>query len=300
MSDDKEDDDFEMNQSDEDDRGIEKEIREQSLNCSTCGNNFVFVPTKENPDYLSLGMCDDCANKLKASLDLLKQAEKSLDKMNGVSASFPSVPFTDESGDEHGDGDDGDGGDGDGGDGGGGDDGGGYDGPPSVPSSDSTRIPTLTDNKSSNGSDKLNVKDDDMTFDVMLTAVFSCGSKSGRVKIHDHEYEFSACPKHISGRGGGTTMINTEFSKSIPDLFGYYFYAGMYTRCFSCMAFTMTECGNLFMGVMETMCNKCRVDPVIYFVETNTCRIISDRLWRRQFKLNCILMLTIDIEKAKR
>jgi hypothetical protein len=54
------------------------------------------------------------------------------------------------------------------------------------------------------------------------------------------------------------------------------------------------------MGVMETMRNKCRVDPVIYFVQTNTCRIISDCLWRTQFKFNCILMLTIDIEKAKR
>jgi len=144
------------------------------------------------------------------------------------------------------------------------------------------------------------VVEDESTFDVMLAAVFSCGSKAGRVTIHGHEYEFSACPKYISGRGGGTTMIMTEYSKSIPDLFGYYYYAGMYTRCFACMAFTMTECGNLFMGCLETMCNKCRVDPVIYFVESNTCRIITDRQWRRQFKLNCILMLKIDIDKAKR
>ena len=68
----------------------------------------------------------------------------------------------------------------------------------------------------------------------------------------------------------------------------------------------MTECGNLFMGVMETMCNKCRIDPVIYFTETNTCRIIGcepggiDRQWRKTYKLNCILNLTIDIDKAKR
>ncbi len=95
-------------------------------------------------------------------------------------------------------------------------------------------------------------------------------------------------------------VLNIFLVVEVVQQFGYYYYAGMYPRCFSCMAFTMTECGNLFMGVMETMCNKCRVDPVIYFVETNTCRIISDRLWRRQFKLNCILMLTIDIEKAKR
>jgi hypothetical protein len=53
------------------------------------------------------------------------------------------------------------------------------------------------------------------------------------------------------------------------------------------------------MGVMETMRNKCRVDPVIYFVQTNTCRIISDCLWRTQFKFNCILMLTIDIKMPK-
>ena len=142
--------------------------------------------------------------------------------------------------------------------------------------------------------------DDDMTFDVMLSAVFSCGSKSGRVNIHGHEYEFSACGKFISGRGGGTTMIITEFSKSIPDLFGYYYYGGMHTRLYSCLAFTMLECGNLFMGVMETMCNKCRIDPVIYFADTKTCRIITDRMWRRQFKLNCLLNLTIDIAEAKR
>ena len=66
------------------------------------------------------------------------------------------------------------------------------------------------------------------------------------------------------------------------------------------MAFTMTECGNLFMGIMETMCYKCRTDPVIYFPSTDTCRIVNDRMWRKQFKLNCILILTIDIEKAKR
>jgi hypothetical protein len=148
--------------------------------------------------------------------------------------------------------------------------------------------------------------DADMTFDVMLTAVFSCGAKSGLVSIHGHDYKFSACPKVVYGRGGGTTLINTEHSKSIPELFGYYYYAGLFTRSYSCMAFTMTECGNLFMGVMETMCNKCRIDPVIYFTETNTCRIIGcepggiDRQWRKTYKLNCILNLSIDIDKAKR
>ena len=160
----------------------------------------------------------------------------------------------------------------------------------------------LDDEVLKGNSDKLKggATDDDMTFDVMLSAVFSCGSKSGRVNIHGHEYEFSACGKFISGRGGGTTMIITEFSKSIPDLFGYYYYGGMHTRLYSCLAFTMLECGNLFMGVMETMCNKCRIDPVIYFADTKTCRIITDRMWRRQFKLNCLLNLTIDIAEAKR
>ena len=111
-ADDKEDDEFQMNQSDEEDSGKQKENKEQSYNCSTCGSHFVFVPTAENPDYLSLGMCDDCANKLKASLVALEEAEKTLDKMNNVAAKSTSVPFTDDSSDEHVDGDDGDGGDG--------------------------------------------------------------------------------------------------------------------------------------------------------------------------------------------
>ncbi len=69
---------------------------------------------------------------------------------------------------------------------------------------------------------------------------------------------------------------------------------------YACMAFTMTKCGNLFIGIMETMCYECRTDPVIYFPSMDTCRIVNDIMWRKQFKLNCILILTIDIEKAKR
>ncbi len=172
---------------------------------------YIALPSKENTDYLFLlGMCDACTNKLEANLVLLDDTEKTLNKINGVTESSSNVPFTDDSDDEHGDGD------GSRGNGGGG-------GPPSVSSSDSTTTPndskaTLTVDKT----DKSDVKDDDMTFDVMLaavTAVFSCKSKSGLVNIHGHEYTFSACPKHISGRGGGTIIINTEFSKPISELF---------------------------------------------------------------------------------
>ncbi len=47
----------------------------------------------------------------------------------------------------------------------------------------------------------------------MLTVVFSCGAKTGRLTttIHGYEYKFSACAKNISGRGGATTLIITEF-----------------------------------------------------------------------------------------
>jgi hypothetical protein len=70
-------------------------------------------------------------------------------------------------------------------------------------------------------------QDDEMTFYVMLNAVFSCGAKTCRVTFHGNQYEFSACAKNISGRGGAATLIITEYSKSIPDLFGYYHYAGV-------------------------------------------------------------------------
>ena len=45
----------------------------------------------------------------------------------------------------------------------------------------------------------------------MLNAEFSCGAKTCRVTIHSNEYELSACAKNISGRGGATTLIITEY-----------------------------------------------------------------------------------------
>lgn len=282
----------------------------EAVKCKRCASEYV-PSSKKSLDYTCIGLCDACSEEVKARVEKLKHggdkdtSEDEIDgggsgKMTSSSAATDSFfsdnmiqeddkggndidankvnGIPDNDGSEHGDDDKND------------------------------NIVDSSSEKNSNGGDESDVEDvpakttvdDDVTFDVMLGAVFSCGSKSGRVKIHDHEYEFSACPLNISGRGGGTTLIVTEFSKSVPELFGYYYYGGLYTRLYACMAFTMTECGNLFMGIMETMCYKCRTDPVIYFPSTDTCRIVNDRMWRKQFKLNCILILTIDIEKAKR
>lgn len=286
----------------------EAEKFKQPLKCTSCKNDF--EPSKDSAsDFMCYGMCDACSEKFKSNLEQMEKSNAIMENM----IDEVDKQFRDDASDVSGDGID-----------------------PSTASmkigqgksdapdmsevdgdlvdsnadksrshSSSTKTPSNSSTLSDDSNDGKMVHgdakhDDDMSYDVMLAAVFSCGSKSGRVTIHDLEYEFSACPKFISGRGGGTTMIITEYSKSIPDLFGYYYYGGMYTRCFSAMAFTMTECGNLFMGVMETMCNKCRIDPVIYFADTNTCRIINDRVWRKQFKLNSILILTIDIDVAKR
>ena len=299
--------DFGMDSSDE--NTVDKTIQNTTALCKTCGIQYSL---SEGPiDYLYMDMCDSCGDKLKEGM---KKIDAFLD-------STPSNVET--SRNTNSDGMDGDDNASDTGNVGGSSD-------EEVDSSDKVGSDNKVDtggdlnlgDKSAlgeNGDDKVVIDnnippkntdniggDADITFDVMLTAVFSCGAKSGLVSIHGHDYNFSACPKVVYGRGGGTTLINTEYSKSIPELFGYYYYAGLFTRSYSCMAFTMTECGNLFMGVMETMCNKCRIDPVIYFTETNTCRIIGcepggiDRQWRKTYKLNCILNLTIDIDKAKR
>jgi len=272
----------------------EEIITATTLKCKTCEE--IYDPSKVPQEFMVLEVCNDCGQRLKEKLKMMEVNDVNIHPLASTSSSESSDLFDKEvlaAADDI------------------------------VDDELAKRLPETSSAKSSDAlndevskgssaklddevlkgnSDKLKggAKDDDMTFDVMLSAVFSCGSKSGRVNIHGHEYEFSACGKFISGRGGGTTMIITEFSKSIPDLFGYYYYGGMHTRLYSCLAFTMLECGNLFMGVMETMCNKCRIDPVIYFADTKTCRIITDRMWRRQFKLNCILNLTIDIDEAKR
>ena len=299
-----EDEQFVADQSDDE----TEKLNQPPLQCSSCKMDFQ-PSTNSADDFMCYGMCDACSEKFKLNLAQMEKSNASMeDMLHAV-----DKQFRDDASDISGD-----------------------DIDPSTASvkigqdksdapdmsevdgdlvdsnvnkskshSGSTKTPSNSSTLSDDSNDRKMIDgdakhDDDMSYDVMLAAVFSCGSKSGRVTIHDLEYEFSACPKFISGRGGGTTMIITEYSKSIPDLFGYYYYGGMYTRCFSAMAFTMTECGNLFMGVMETMCNKCRIDPVIYFADTNTCRIINDRVWRKQFKLNSILILTIDIDVAKR
>ena len=299
---DENEDNFEMSQSD---AGEELTRTTTSRICSTCKKDFQNTPGAR--DFLTDGLCDACAEILKAGIKQMEMEESQLqsvdvmlsnDGINSRGTSSDGMDVPENHFNSKGDENDGRVED--------------FEKTHNISSKSGDQViqevSPISDQviqEVSPNSDELNSKvstpqDDEMTFDVMLTAVFSCGAKTGRVTIHGYEYEFSACAKNISGRGGATTLIITEYSKSIPDLFGYYYYAGVYTRTFSCLAFTMTECGNLFMGVMETMCNKCRVDAVIYFAETKICRIISDRHWRRQFKLNCILHLTVDIAEAKR
>ena len=267
---------------------FDDEVKEKNiLKCSSCGKDY--CDTGSEVDFLCMGMCESCSESMKENL-------KKMETGDPLSSVEQTVRSTSSDGCDGDGADDNDivnpsGGDDDKGDGS--DDKDGFTKDPlddiSKPLSSSAAISSSEEAA------------EDMTFDIMIAAVLSSGATHGRVTIHDNEYEFSACPKSVSGRGGGTTMIITDYSKAIPDLFGYYYYGGMYTKSFCAMAFTMTECGNLFMGVMETMCNRCRVDPVIYFADTNTCRIIyNERTWRKQFKLNSILRLKIDIEKAKR
>ena len=271
----------------------------RTSNCSNCGVTVAY--------YLS--MCDACSDKLKENLFSSSAVDEGHQPPNDGYSSNGDGPQNGD-GPPNGDGSPNDGppnGDGASNDGPSNDAGASNGGPPNGDGASNDGPPNgdgpPNDGPHTDLNDDKNKVDEDMTFDLMLAAVFSCGAKEGRVTIHGHDYSFSACPKMLLSRGGGTTMIITEFSKSIPDLFGYYYYGGSYTRCYSCMAFTMTECGNLFMGVMETMCSRARLDAVIYFPETNTCRIMSPESgvkWRQKFKLNCILHLTIDLDKAKR
>ena len=294
MGDNNDDADFQVGHSDDEGQKNKKDVC-----CSSCKKEFEPTPGKLE-DFMCVGMCDSCSETFKGNLHRMENSNGNMEIQEDPvtneifqdddDGTLPANDANDKDAlRESGDGN-----------------------PLNVddetqnvnPSSSTDSIPkgdVTNDSTSSKSKEsKTSVSNEDMTFDVMIDSVFSCGAKSGLVTIHKIDYQFSACPKIISGRGGGTTLIVTEFSKSIPDLFGYYYYGGMYTRNYSCIAFTMTECGNLFMGVMETMCYKCRIDPVIYFAESDTCRIINDRGWRKQFKLNCILNLTIDIDKAKR
>jgi hypothetical protein len=120
----------------------------------------------------------------------------------------------------------------------------------------------------------------------MLGAIVSQKLKAGTVYMHGKPYIVEADTEIPDGRGPYTTFFHSEFSKNVPPLYWYRFYAGFYTKCFQCLGFSMTQCGNVFVGILETMCNTPKLDPVIYFTNSNIAAIIDKNVrWRRDYKL---------------
>lgn len=121
---------------------------------------------------------------------------------------------------------------------------------------------------------------------IMIGSILACGDKVGNVRLHGVDHYIQADVDNIpDGRGAHTTFFHSVFSKSIPDLYWYRFYAGFHTKLFQCLGFNTTLCGNVFVGICETMCPSPNLDPVIYFTASNSCAIITTKKWRHIYKL---------------
>lgn len=140
-----------------------------------------------------------------------------------------------------------------------------------------------------------------VSLEVMLGAVLGCGAHAGQIFLNNIPYLVEAEKLNIpDGRGAGTTMFHNEYSKKLPELYWYRFYAGFSTKTYQCMGICMTKCGNVFIGVMETMCSAPRMDPVIYFSSTKSAKIIKTNQWRRQYILDPSAELTTDVDDVNR
>ncbi len=154
----------------------------------------------------------------------------------------------------------------------------------------------VVDRGSSSSSDSPTV-----SLEVMLGSVLACGAHAGQIFLNNIPYLVEAEKLNIpEGRGAGTTMFHNEYSKKLPELYWYRFYAGFSTQKYQCMGICMTKCGNIFIGVMETMCSAPRMDPVIYFSSTKSAKIIKTPQWRRQYILDPSAELTTDVDDVNR
>jgi hypothetical protein len=134
-----------------------------------------------------------------------------------------------------------------------------------------------------------------VSLEVMLGSVLACGAHAGQIFLNNIPYMVEAEKSDIpDGRGAGITMFHNEYSKKCPELYWYRFYGGFSTKKYQCMGLCMTTCGNVFIGVMETMCSNPRYDPVIYLTATKTAKIMKSTQWRRQYVLNLSAVLTTD------
>lgn len=114
-----------------------------------------------------------------------------------------------------------------------------------------------------------------------------------------HIMEFDSLP-NPDGRGIKTWMFNSEFSSSIPPLYWYRFYSGYVSKHLAFIGMCMTECGNFFVGILETRCPKPRYDAVVYYKRSNECKIYKDHDWKRKFVLCPHAPLDVDVEVVKR
>lgn len=156
--------------------------------------------------------------------------------------------------------------------------------------------PPIIENSSSSSADSPSV-----TLEVMLGSILASGLLAGQIFLNNIPYMVEAEKTNIpDGRGAGTTMFHNEYSKKLPELYWYRFYAGFVTKQYQCMGLCMTKCGNVFVGVMETMCSAPRYDPVIYFTKTKSAKIMQSTQWRRQYILDPSAVMTTDIDDVNR
>ena len=70
-----------------------------------------------------------------------------------------------------------------------------------------------------------------VSLEVMLGSVLACGAHAGQIFLNNIPYLVEAEKLNIpEGRGAGTTMFHNEYSKKLPELYWYRFYAGLVTK----------------------------------------------------------------------
>ena len=136
---------------------------------------------------------------------------------------------------------------------------------------------------------------------LSFAAVSGDKDRTGIILVNGIEYQYKA--EGLSnqfGRGPQTAIYQSNFTTTIPTLFGYKICAGIMTRAYAFISMCMTQSGDMLVCILETRCNKPRYDPVIFDAKSQTCSILKRYDWRKKLKLDIGAKLTVDIDVVKK
>ena len=136
---------------------------------------------------------------------------------------------------------------------------------------------------------------------LSFAAVSGDKDRTGIILVNGIEYQYKA--EGLSnqfGRGAQTAIYQSNFTSTIPTLFGYKICAGIMTRAYAFISMCMTQSGDMLVCILETRCNKPRYDPVIFDAKSQTCSISKRYDWRKKIKLDIGAKLTVDIDVVKK